>query len=1031
MAIGRGAALLSATTPATELRILLLGPVLPIIIGLFGTGVRERRPILGVNTALLAGAAVTTIELCLLSRAGLGMSYAYAVWLVQLNVIVSSAIAVLWGVVHTLLEHPDTRPQLPAWPFVLGRFVLGLVLLAAVVALWLEPSPVLPLVGEAGTIWGIFAVIFVEGALLTTGQMAWPARVWSRLGLWGLLAVVLLASALMPFDSGNWLCFHTMLIGFVVAGWLRLIGGTRHAHSLVGAGWQETFETAAMQARGDAKEIGHDVSCSGCGYNLRGLSPSGRCPECNAPIADSLRTAVSRLSPEWWVEQVGTRARTAAMVLTCAVLGTLFALRAVWGDPGRPWWSAGVLVAAGLLCLVLGGWAPRRAFAYVGAAEIGLAASVWWAVLHWQGTSASLARDLSNIININVMALAAAGVAWLFVERWMILPRIAETSAGRWPAFHHAAAVVSTAVVSGLAGLEMYGHIVHRPLSGVGPANWLAWGAAVVLMAACCLRPAFRYAQGGLYLLGLAAIALGVSHTGIDPRALPWSLSLALAAYVLLTTLLWRILKAVLPTALAAPNAGTSLFAANGFCTLVSVVLGVYVSFTEPALNLRLLIAVPPVLCAAATIVTLWRQPGTAPRTCCLTLLAGAGVLFAWAWVPNGAALALLLQRAIGLIATVTMLSAILGLASGRTTADSPWCAAIAHCLTAAWAVGGAVLLFAAGYEALTLAGHQAVVLPPAAIAVAIAALALMIVNCIAFATSDRFDPLRLGETAKEAYVYLAEWLAAVLALHVRSTMPWLFTGFITRYWPLLVVALASIAVAAGEVCTRYALRTLARPLRRTGLFLPALILPELFLASSEVHYSIVLLIAGVLYAVLAGLRRSVFLGMLSAASITGSLWYLLYRTPGLGLAEHPQLWFVPPALAVLLAGHLNRARLGEQDRRALHYACLLAIYLSSTADIFLIGVAQAPWLPLVLAGLSVAGIMVGIAARVRSFLVLGTGFLCLSLLTMIWHAAANLGWTWVWYVAGIALGAAIITLFALFEKKRREMTAWFDELKH
>ncbi|MBN2134085.1 MAG: hypothetical protein JW741_31570 [Sedimentisphaerales bacterium] len=32
----------------------------------------------------------------------------------------------------------------------------------------------------------------------------------------------------------------------------------------------------------------------------------------------------------------------------------------------------------------------------------------------------------------------------------------------------------------------------------------------------------------------------------------------------------------------------------------------------------------------------------------------------------------------------------------------------------------------------------------------------------------------------------------------------------------------------------------------------------------------------------------------------------------------------------------------------------------------------------------------------VRSFLMLGTGFLFLSLLTMIWHAATNLGWTWV-----------------------------------
>ena len=48
----------------------------------------------------------------------------------------------------------------------------------------------------------------------------------------------------------------------------------------------------------------------------------------------------------------------------------------------------------------------------------------------------------------------------------------------------------------------------------------------------------------------------------------------------------------------------------------------------------------------------------------------------------------------------------------------------------------------------------------------------------------------------------------------------------------------------------------------------------------------------------------------------------------------------------------------------------------------------------------------------------------------MIWHAAANLGWTWVWYVAGIALGIAIIAMFALFEKRRNEMSALLKEVK-
>ncbi len=141
-------------------------------------------------------------------------------------------------------------------------------------------------------------------------------------------------------------------------------------------------------------------------------------------------------------------------------------------------------------------------------------------------------------------------------------------------------------------------------------------------------------------------------------------------------------------------------------------------------------------------------------------------------------------------------------------------------------------------------------------------------------------------------------------------------------------------------------------------------------------------------------------------------------------------MWFIPPALAVLAAGHLNRARLNAEQRKAVHYVCVFVIYLSSTADVFLVGVARAPWLPLVLAGLSLVGILVGFVSRIRSFLFLGTGFLCLSLMTMIWHAATNLGWTWLWYVSGIALGVGIITIFALFEKKRKELNAWIDEIR-
>jgi len=48
----------------------------------------------------------------------------------------------------------------------------------------------------------------------------------------------------------------------------------------------------------------------------------------------------------------------------------------------------------------------------------------------------------------------------------------------------------------------------------------------------------------------------------------------------------------------------------------------------------------------------------------------------------------------------------------------------------------------------------------------------------------------------------------------------------------------------------------------------------------------------------------------------------------------------------------------------------------------------------------------------------------------MLYCAQLQLHWTWIWWVAGIALGGAIITIFALFEKKREEMIGLVEGLR-
>jgi hypothetical protein len=290
-------------------------------------------------------------------------------------------------------------------------------------------------------------------------------------------------------------------------------------------------------------------------------------------------------------------------------------------------------------------------------------------------------------------------------------------------------------------------------------------------------------------------------------------------------------------------------------------------------------------------------------------------------------------------------------------------------------------------------------------------------------------DPLGLSERGRTAYVYTAEALAALLFLHIRVTMPWLFSGWWMRFWPLVVMVIAFVGVGLGEVFQRRRQQVLSEPLHTTGALLPLLPAFDFFLKSSQVHYSLLLLSIGVLYAALSVLRRSFLYGVLAAIAANGSLWFLLHEFEGLSLVEHPQLWLIPPALSALIAGYINRERLTQQQSAALRYAAAIVIYVSSTADIFITGVAEAPWLPAVLAGFSILGVLAGIWLRVRAFLYLGTAFLVVALLTIIWHAGEQ--HTWIWWVAGIITGALIIAVFGLFEKRRDDVLRLVEELRH
>lgn len=77
-----------------------------------------------------------------------------------------------------------------------------------------------------------------------------------------------------------------------------------------------------------------DLECTECSYNLRGLKPSGRCPECGTRIADTFRAIreKQRRSEEFkqLLEAELQECRLPAILLACSL--ALIGIRFVLGD---------------------------------------------------------------------------------------------------------------------------------------------------------------------------------------------------------------------------------------------------------------------------------------------------------------------------------------------------------------------------------------------------------------------------------------------------------------------------------------------------------------------------------------------------------------------------------------------------------------------------------------------------------------------------------------------------------------------------
>ena len=244
-------------------------------------------------------------------------------------------------------------------------------------------------------------------------------------------------------------------------------------------------------------------------------------------------------------------------------------------------------------------------------------------------------------------------------------------------------------------------------------------------------------------------------------------------------------------------------------------------------------------------------------------------------------------------------------------------------------------------------------------------------------------------------------------------------------------MAIAFGGVGVANVLAKRDLKVLSQPLFNVAAIMPVLVSIAIWTIDSQADASMVLFVAGLAYLMISLSSGSMLAGV--AAIVLGNLalWVLYNRYPSFSFANHPQLWLIPPAISVLVAAQLSRDRLNAGQLATVRYLCVAVIYVSSTSEIFISGIGDNLWPPVVLAVLAVIGIFAGMAFQVRAYLYLGSLFLLMAMITMVSHAHQTLGHVWPWWAFGIGAGMSILIMFGVFEKHRNKMKSISDRLQN
>jgi hypothetical protein len=710
----------------------------------------------------------------------------------------------------------------------------------------------------------------------------------------------------------------------------------------------------------------------------------------------------------------------------------------------------GLSLAAGIVAL----WMQSVGHVFVSGLLLNAAASVAW--IAWRP------GGIPVLVDMNVLALAAGSIIWALIQ--IIYPQgIAHPRRNDKPLpFAHLAAAAGLAALGALAAVNVTLDLMKLEHEAIVPLGWYVVAAIAAAIMLLVWDRAARLPLLGLYVSGLTAIAMQWDYWQEPRRMTCLRAGADLAAFAIITALVgWLLPKARwICRWLRIPDEadrwpGQWFMQIQAFVACVAGALGVWVAldfgFDGVAkgvalfgLSGRLVGITTMLMVLGAAIVMAW-QAKSAWRVQWQYASFIAGLFFLsslrWAGIDPAQA-GPWLHRGVVLLVSAAMMTLLSSFGLRKVISSKSDWIGIGRRMTPLF--GGVTILtlgLVLAQEWIWCQGKTGAPLVTTEVVAVAVIVAAMLAICLAFAVRADWDPLRLSPSGRQAYVYIAEALAVLIGVHLRLTKPELFNfGFIRDYWMYLIVGAAFTGAGLSEWFHRRKLSVLSLPLERTALLLPLLpVIGFWFLKDPQTPLALVgrtpdvWFLMGAFYGLLAYMRRSAVCGILSVLAANMGLWVALHHFD-IGFLHHPQLWLIPIAMAALAAEFLHHERLSATQSTVLRYLSLSVIYISSTTDMFIDmfmhGVSIDWRLPVVLMLLATAGAMAGVMLRIRSFLILGITFLVLDIVTMIWYAAEDLEQTWIWYASGIVLGAAIIAVFAIFEKRRHDLLAAVERFK-